>query len=251
MTTVIAIRASNGIVFSSDSLFIGGDVKKFGTKIFQINDSVVLGVAGRIDHSNLLIDALRKQLGNQYYDKESFEYQIEDALLNLHRRYNLRWTELLGINSSIFSPQAIVGVRFGMNDYGLYRILFRPEPWLSPIEVYDAIGSGQTVANFVLSQQARAPLADKLKFSDLDLSFNTWIAIYTLAEIKTIDSLSGGNTQVLLATNEKIYFIEEETVKKLYRTAVDSISAIFENMDFSQNAHQIREMVKGLYPTEG
>ena len=60
MTTVVAIKSSDGIILASDSQGTNNTIKDLEiSKIFRINDSIGVGAAGDIGHIRVLIDKLK------------------------------------------------------------------------------------------------------------------------------------------------------------------------------------------------
>lgn len=252
LTTIVGIKSNDGIVFASDSLFTGDITKMFGSKIFKINDFTVMGVSGNKDHMEILFEAFEQKFkDNAYRCKQEVESDITSILLSLHKKYNLKWSEELGKDVVIFNPESIVGIRLGNNEYLLYRLYFDPNPWLSPIKIYDAVGSGQLFANLVLRQQSRPLVSDNKTFSDLPFKYNLWIACLTLAEIKSFDRHSGGSTKVALLIENNVILPSDGLIKEYYDKVVASISSTLGGM-LSQdgNIKETERLLRDIFPKD-
>ncbi len=101
-------------------------------------------------------------------------------------------------------------------------------PWLEPIEIYDAIGSGQILAKLVLKQQSRAPNSLGQTLCDISLRWNTFIDCLTINEIKSFNVLSGGSTRVAIIINKGLNILSDDKVKEFYDKMVSSSSIDFE-----------------------
>ncbi len=104
LTTVVGIKSKDGIVIASESLFSGEMTKTVGSKIYKINQYSVMGIAGILSQMNLLVEKLQQRLGDNTFSKDDFEINVEDALLELHNRYNARWSKALDKETVIFKP---------------------------------------------------------------------------------------------------------------------------------------------------
>lgn len=252
MTTIVGIKSSDGVVLASDSLFTADVTKALGSKIFKVNDSIALGISGRMDQMESLFEDLEKKLkDNTYNCKDDFESAVLDVSFALHKRYNLKWSEELGRDIIIFKPESILCVRIGNKKYFLYRLTFNPDPWLIPLKVYDTIGSGQLFANLVLRQQSRPPASDNKTFSDLPLEFNLWIACLTLAEIKAFDRNSGGSTKVALLTENAVRLPPDKSIRGYYNIIVNSISTTFgEKLRTNGDKEEIERLLRDIFPKD-
>ena len=158
LTTVVGIKSKDGITLASDSQYTVDRMKILdGSKIIQINNFVALGAAGYVSQMNILADALKQKLGQNTFSDLELRTKIEDALLELHKNYNLIWSKALEQETYVFKPSSIIAAKLKDGSFNLYKIVFYPEPWLEPIEVYESVGSGQYFASLVLKQQNRAP----------------------------------------------------------------------------------------------
>ena len=81
MTTVVAIKSSNGIVLASDSQGSNDTTKDLEiSKIFQINDTIAVGAAGDIGHIKVLVSELKQQLETR---KFKTELELREVLDNI------------------------------------------------------------------------------------------------------------------------------------------------------------------------
>lgn len=252
LTTVVGIKSSNGIVFASDSLFTGDETKMFGSKIFKVNHSIALGISGRMDQMEILFEALEQKIKDtKYSHNDALESDIIDALLALHKKYNLKWSEGLGKDVIVFKPESMLGAKLDNNKCVLYRLSFDPDPWVRPIRIYDSIGSGQLFASLVLRQQSRPPASDNKTFSDLPLKYNLWVACLTLAEIKSFDKQSGGSTKVALVTENDVILPPDDKIKEFYNTVVASISSTYGGvLAVNGNIQETERILRDIFPKD-
>jgi len=97
LTTILEIKNKDGIIIASDSQFTGLDGKDFGNKIFKINDSMILGISGRMDQMAILVKRLEQKFKNKIFSK----FVLESLMLKLHKEYNTRWTKALKRHNDI------------------------------------------------------------------------------------------------------------------------------------------------------
>jgi hypothetical protein len=138
---------------------------------------------------------------NIYTDYEALHFDVTEVLLELHKKYNTRWSEKLEKETVVFEPRSILGVRLKDTEYGLYKITFNPNPWMRKIKVYDTTGSDQSFVDLILKQNNRIVNSQNKTFSDMPLEYSLWLAIYSLAQIKEFDRNSGGLTKVAILDN--------------------------------------------------
>jgi 20S proteasome alpha/beta subunit len=251
LTTVIGIKSMDGIILASDSQLTADKMKTLGgSKIFKINNFVALGAAGIVSQMNMLADALKQKLGNNILSDLELRTKIEDVILELHKNYNLRWTNALGQETFIFNPSSILGAKLKDGSFKLYRIYIAPKPWLEPIEVYEAVGSGQYFASLVLKQQNRAPNSQGQTLFDQDLNYNIVVACIVINEIKAFDTYSGGSTKVAVIYKDGIIFITDKQIKKIYNDALNDISSSLSQALTSDKNKITKEMFKQFFPKD-
>ncbi len=221
LTTILGIKNKDGIIIASDSQFTGLDGKDFGSKIFKINDSMILGISGRMDQMAILVKRLEQKFKNKIFSK----FVLESILLKLHEEYNIRWTKALKKDTTIFNPPSILDVRTKDGEFELYRILFDPDPWLESVEYYKTLGSGQNLANLVIKQQIRMIHAMNQTFISIPLQYCLFIACSVMNEVKANDSFSSGITQMAMVSKDKVAFSNKNEIENFYNFMVTSISS--------------------------
>jgi 20S proteasome alpha/beta subunit len=160
LTTVIGIKCIDGIVIASDSQATSKSqrTKTLGvSKIFQINDSSLLGGSGDGGHIKILVEELKEVLSRgKFNNRKKFRDTVEQTFLALHKKHNIQRAKLLGLNESknLFHPSAILGTKFTRNNFGLY--LLRDDGWTIDIDDYEVIGSGTDLAALVIKQVNRS-----------------------------------------------------------------------------------------------
>ena len=251
LTTVIGIKSKDGIILASDSQLTAERMKFLGgSKIFKINNFIALGSAGSVSQMNMLADALKQKLGENILSDLELRTNIEDVLLELHKNYNLRWSNALEKETNVFHPSSLLAAKLKDGSFNLYKLVFSPEPWLEPIEVYEAVGSGQYFASLVLKQQNRAPNSLGQTLSDQDLHYNIIVACIVINEIKGFDTYSGGSTKVAGIYKDGIIFIPDKQVKEIYNEALNDISSSLSQALKSDTNKITKERVKYLFPKD-
>lgn len=247
LTTVLGIKNKEGIIIASDSQFTGLDGKEFGSKIFKINNSMILGISGRMDQMAILIEKLEQKFCNKIFDKK----EVESVMLKLHKEYNIRWTNELGKDTTIFNPQSLLGVRTKDGEFELYRILFDPDPWLESIEFYKTIGSGQQLANLVVKQQDRIIKAMGDTFRTAPMPYCIFIACSVMNEVKANDAFSSGTTQMALVNKDKIAFSNKTEIENFYNIMITSISsALSKALSSSGEIHIPEDVMRKTFPED-
>jgi 20S proteasome alpha/beta subunit len=241
MTTVVAIKSSEGIILASDSQGTYNTMKDLEiSKIFHINDSIGVGAAGDIGHIRVLIDELKQQLETRKFKTElELRHTIDDILCRLFRKYNVERSERLGFSETflLFSPSAILGAKLDDGTFVIYKLRF--PPWVFPVEEYEAIGSGELYAKLLLRQQMRViPYG-----SSGTLDYNAWIGMLTINEIKTFDTKTGGNTQVAKIDKDGFRPLSRDEAKSLYNEYREIIAT-----KLSQKLEITKERALALYP---
>jgi hypothetical protein len=119
------------------------------------------------------------------------------------------------------------------------------QPWVYPIDNYEAIGSGYLLANLLLKQQSRiAKIKGKL-LSELELPYNIWIPIYCINEIKQIEPYTGGSTRVAFLDKDGFKEIPDDMVSNFYRETINKIS---ESLTLLPDMKELAELLKHGFP---
>jgi ATP-dependent protease HslVU (ClpYQ) peptidase subunit len=121
LTTILAIRCSDGIVMASDSQAtvrdrVGKDekMKTLGvTKVFVVNDFIAAGGSGDADNVRLFMDHAKKELAQTMPTEAEFMDKIQLLLWRLHKKYNLDAREFLGASAKPCDPNILVGAKNG------------------------------------------------------------------------------------------------------------------------------------------
>ncbi|MDN5846695.1 MAG: hypothetical protein L0H53_10530, partial [Candidatus Nitrosocosmicus sp.] len=228
MTTVIGIKCTDGIIIASDSQATSPSMKNMEeSKIFKISDSICIGASGDIRHIKILVEKLKKDIGELVYNNES---QIRDciyeSLLSLHKFYNVDRSFRLGYKETklFFQPSALLAVKIPDMTFCLYYI--GSDLWLDVIDNYQTIGSGSILANLVLTQQSRIPKLNNEKFSDRMVEQNIWTSIITINEVKAIEPKTGGDTKIITITKEGLTEISNEHQSEIYKNTVHNTAKI-------------------------
>jgi 20S proteasome alpha/beta subunit len=229
LTTALAIKCNEGIVFASDSQSTS-DFKKSKTrgisKIFKINNNTALTGSGDSLHINIVASELKKFFPNKPLKSENLRKKLESLLLDLHKKHNTIRSELLGYGEtkSLFRPICIVGAKC-VDGYFLYCL--REDAWIEPIQDYIAIGSGKELARLLIDQQARFPKSIGQSMNDLELGHCAYISLLALNEIKKFDNQTGGDINVTYISDKGVIEVSPEEVNKDYQNFNEQISKYY------------------------
>ncbi len=231
MTTIIGIKCKDGIVIASDSQASSQMKNMQVSKIFKINDNIGIGTAGSERSIKILVETLQQRLKPENLESEQkLRDNLENILLELHRHYSFERSRKLGFDDknirNFFEVEAIVGAKLSNDTFCLLHIM--SDGWIDTVNSYNAIGSGFPFANLVFNQQNRIPMMDGKSLSDLDISYNIWIASYIINEVKAIELYTGGNTKVVIITNEGFQEIPNKIQRDFYEKTIRAISKVME-----------------------
>jgi 20S proteasome alpha/beta subunit len=246
LTTTLAIKCSDGIVFASDSQSTSKSRKSktLGvTKIFKINNKIALTGSGDSDHINRTCS----EIGNTFsegilYEKNQFKEILEDLVLSLRKKYNTDRSKKLGLDNieNFFRPICLIGINL---KEGFFLYLIRDDGWIEEIPHFIAIGSGSDLANFLLQFHNRGPTADGKNLSDLEIVYNLFVATYIVNEIKNFDTLTGGITKVGVINNEGFKELSNDEILMIYNTYREGISNSFDKLVNDKNFKKIVDSV--------
>lgn len=256
MTTVISIKAKDGIILASDSQGTSLKVKTTIKKVFKINSCIGIGASGDNSQIELFVDELKQHLQNEIELESEFRNQMSNIVLSLHRIHNYNHSLLCGYTGArlFFSPLSIVAAKPKNGDSYLYRMGFgkigknnEVSPYLYKVNGdYVSIGSGSTYARLVLKQQDRLYTAMNKRLSDLPTEYNVGIALYIINEVKQLDLETGGKTQIAVVNRDGYRELSYNDQIKCHQIMIDGLfSSLQEN--FSNN-EKTRELISNLFP---
>ncbi len=255
MTTIIAIKSTDGIVMASDSQATTPTTKNLEvSKIYRINDSIGMSASGKEFQIKILLDKLKQDLENKEFDSESnLRKQLDNILIELYKTYNVERSIKLGYKETKlhFNPQALIAAKLKNNEFCLYYIYFNETTsWITLIDSdYMAIGSGSTLANFVLMQQSRPYISSNQKLSDMNLLHNIGVATIVINEVKAVDRNTGGKTKIVLI-RDKYVEISEHEQQQFYEwmksNLSNSLKILFENTPFKDKTETL---IKTAFPS--
>lgn len=246
MTTVIAIKCKDGIVIASDSQGTSGEEKTTVTKVFQIKDYSIGGGASGYDDS--IRDFVRLiKIDNGWDSETKLRKEILEALYAFNNSFTFNiQDELNSITLKSFDIRLhiLMGVKLKEREYLLYRIGLKDleKPQICLIENdFESVGSGGRLANLLLTQQSRIH-----SFSELDIDTTIEIALYIIDEVKNMDLLSGGNTQVVIIDNNGFKKIKVDQYPKFYNDMIDNLS---DNLVKKiSDSNKTRDTLKKIFP---
>jgi 20S proteasome alpha/beta subunit len=226
LTTALAIKCNNGIVFASDSQSTSDFRKSKNldtSKIFKINNYTGLTGSGDSLHINIVAEELKKVLPYETINSDELLKKLEAALLDLHKKHNTIRSELLGYSEtkSLFHPICIVGAKCS-NGYFLYCL--RDDAWVEPIYDYKVIGSGRELARLLIDQQIRIPKSIGKSVKDLELGYCSYISLLTINEIKKFDNQTGGYINFTYISDKGLIEVKPEDVEKGYKDFTNNLS---------------------------
>jgi 20S proteasome alpha/beta subunit len=250
MTTVIAIKAKDGIILASDSQGTSAKVKTTIKKVFKINSCIGIGASGENSQIELFVDELMQHVHSETELESEFRDQISSVALNLHRIHNHNHSVLCGYAGArlFFSPLSIAAAKPKNGDSYLYRVGFgtrgknkEVSPYLYKVNRdYVSIGSGSNYARLVLKQQDRIYAALERKLSDLPTEINVGIASHVINEVKQLDLETGGKTQIAVINHDGYRELSHNDQIKCHQTmAGNLVSSLQESFSNSEKAMEI------------
>jgi 20S proteasome alpha/beta subunit len=256
MTTVISVKAKDGIILASDSQGTSVKVKTTIKKVFKINSCIGIGTSGDNSQIELFVDELKQHFDNEIELESEFRNQMSNAVLNLHRIHNHNHSLLCGYAGArlFFSPLSIAAAKPKDGDSYLYRVGFgtmgknkEVSPYLYKVNKdYVSIGSGSSYARLVLKLQDRFYAALNKKLSDLTIENNVGIASYAINEVKQLDLETGGKTQIAVINHDGYRELSHDDQIKCHQIMIDNIfSSLQENFS---NSEKTREFISNLFP---
>lgn len=256
MTTVISVKAKDGIILASDSQGTSAKVKTTIKKVFKINSCIGIGASGDNSQIELFVDKLKQHLGNGIELESEFTNQMSNVVLNLHRIHNHNHSLLCGYAGArlFFSPLSIAAAKPRNGDPYLYRVGFgttgknkEVSPYIYKVNRdYVSIGSGSNYARLVLKQQDRFYAAINKNLSDLTTENNVGIASYVINEVKQLDLETGGETQIAVINHDGYRELSHGDQTKCHQIMIDNLfSSLQENFSNSEKA---REFISDLFP---
>ncbi len=256
MTTVISIKAKDGIILASDSQGTSAKVKTSIKKVFKINSCMGIGASGDNSQIELFVDELKQHLQNETESESEFKNQMSNIMLNLHRKHNYNHSLLCGYAGArlFFSPLSIAAAKPRNGEYHIYRVGFgttgknnEVSPYLYKVNRdYVSIGSGSNYARLVLKQQDRIYTAVSKKLSDLPIENNVGIASYAINEVKQLDLETGGKTQIAVINHDGYRDLSDNDQIRGHQIMIDNLLSYLQG-SFSNN-EKIRDFIGSVFP---
>jgi 20S proteasome alpha/beta subunit len=164
--------------------------------------SFALAFAGDEYELTTVVEELDEKFANRVFaTRKDLKEELEKSLFALHKKYNSDRSTALGFarTQMFLSPQLLFGAKVqeadGRTSFELFELLVTG--FAIPIKRYRSIGSGARFADFVLNNHvSKALKVTKTRWSDVDLDSAIKIATATVAEAKSTDLASSGQTKV-------------------------------------------------------
>jgi 20S proteasome alpha/beta subunit len=242
LTTIAAIKCTDGIVMASDSQATVRDdkTKILGvTKIFNINNFMGVGGSGDADNVKLFVENLIGEFPQMLPAEGELRDKIQNLTWRLHEKYNLDAREFLG-NVSPFEPNVVVGVKIADGSFGLY--LVKKNGIVYPKNEHVVIGSGGDLARLVIKQLNRSMAIVGGSLYKLPVIDAVKISCYIINEVKESDSQSGGQTKVVVIDNYGVRELSADEVKKNYDEFVSLLAEGFSPIFQGRSKDEIKKM---------
>lgn len=177
-TTTLGVVAENGVVLAADNRATMGHLKvsKQAQKVFKIDDTIGLTIAGSVGDAQKLVRVMRSQLKL---------YKLETKELSVKGTSTLLSNILHSSKMMPFMNQFIVG---GIDDDGGVVYDLDPMGGLMPYREFTATGSGSTMAYGVLEDSYD---------ESVDLEEATKIAVRALEAAMERDTASGDGMDIV------------------------------------------------------
>ena len=258
MTTVISIKAKDGIIIASDSQGTSVKVKTTIKKVFKINRFTGIGASGDNSQIELLVDELKQHLQGEIELESEFRNQMSSVVLNLHRMHNHNHSLLCGYADArlFFSPLSVAASKPKNGDPYLYRVGFgtrgkknEVSPYIYKVNRdYLSIGSGSNYARLVLKQQDRIYAAMNKKLSDLSTENNAGVASYVINEVKQLDLETGGKTQIAVIDHDGYRELSHNDQTKCHQTMIENLFSSLQG--YFSNSEKARELICSIFPND-
>ena len=182
-TTTLGVVAENGVVLAADNRATMGHLKvsKRAQKVFKIDDTIGLTIAGSVGDAQKLVRVMRSQLKL---------YKLETKELSVKGTSTLLSNILHSSKMMPFMNQFIVG---GIDDDGGVVYDLDPMGGLMPYREFTATGSGSTMAYGVLEDSYD---------ESVDLEEATKIAVRALEAAMERDTASGDGMDIVQIDEE-------------------------------------------------
>jgi 20S proteasome alpha/beta subunit len=248
MTTIIGIKCIDGIVIASDtqsSFYRGVSIKRLNAEKIHLLPHPYVGAiagAGSENHIKKTIGKVSTYLENYAYgnditinDKDEIEDILEDALIELNRKYNLEKSNKLGYDETqnLFDAICVFCMKLNQdenddqNEYEatpgfLLYILHPSGADVEPIDDYATIGSGAAFAEYLLG---------KLYQKELTTKDGSMIAQYVIHEVTGIEPNTGGDAKVVILNNDdEIQTLSEEDILYYSKTVRPSLDKVIKDI---------------------
>jgi 20S proteasome alpha/beta subunit len=235
ITIIVGIRCPDGIVMAADSRLSGGVMKrKDYQKLHEIpigsSDVAIVGGAGTKDMTERAVESLERKLKRGVRTPRQLKDQCESVYSGIWKHYVVKQIEDIGLERSQFAQREfvenvrqmhellnfylLVGARLG-SEFHLFKVV--PTPWGTAGNVahYDAIGSGEDIALYVLGKTQLHPLIAWLE----DVQAARRRALNAVDEAKKVVEGCGGPTHVWTITKDgPVSIMSEQEMVDIHRT---------------------------------
>ena len=214
LTTILAIKCSDGIVMASDSqsTLRVEKTKTLGvTKVFEVNNFMCVGGAGDADNVKLFVEHLTQQFPNISSSEIEFQDNIQKIFWRAHKKYNLDSREFLGNDACPFNPTLLVGAKNEDKSFGLYLL---KNTMVYPQHEPVVIGSGGNLARLVIKILNRGMVVAGGSLHELPVEDVIGISCYIINEVKESDSHSGGETKVAVVGSNGVETLSQEKIQE-------------------------------------
>lgn len=203
-TSLVGIKCKDGVVMASDrKMTLGGQIiahKNF-QKIYQVNDYLLVSIAGQVSDAQMALKMIAAQLRLKEL-KSKKRPTIKEASNFIATLY------FQTIRQPSMIPSIVASLVAGVNEDGtveLYNI--SPDGAIKDIKNYDADGSGMMFIWGLLERQYK---------EDLTVEEGVELAVEALKSSSERDAASGSGIDVYTLTKEGINQVLEQEIVPQY-----------------------------------
>jgi len=204
-TSLVGIVCKDGVVMGSDRRVSAGGMLVVGKnfqKTSQINDYLVISVAGTVSDAQLNSKVIAAQLKlKELKDKQRPTVKEAASYIAMMKFQNIRRPSMI--------PAIVANLVGGINEDGtseLYNI--GPDGSITLVDDYDASGSGTILMLGLLERQYKKNLSTKEGIE---------LVIESIKSSSARDTASGNGVDVFTITKEGIKHVSKQTVENVYK----------------------------------
>ena len=204
-TSLVGIVCADGVVMASDrKVTLGGQIiaDKGFRKTFQVNDYLVMSIAGTLSDAQVSLKLSAAQLKlKELKDKKRPTVKEAASFISTMKFQNIRKPTMI--------PSIVGNLIAGFDEDGKVTLFnVSPDGAIKTIEDYDASGSGMVYIWGLLERQYKPGLT---------IEEGVELAIESIKSSSERDTASGCGVDVFTITKDGIKHVSKQRVEKVYQ----------------------------------